>query len=106
MNRLAGILLLTLAGAALGAEPSTNRPASWAKPVHIEGVPNLYRVTDGLYRSAQPTAEGLQNLKRVLRSKKVRTFVAAAGDRRRMPELMKPSDVAVRSVGEKASPRP
>ena len=63
MKRLAVILLMVLAGAALGAEPSTNRPAAWAQPVQIEGVPNLYRVTDCLYRSAQPTAEGMQNLK-------------------------------------------
>jgi uncharacterized protein (TIGR01244 family) len=64
MKKPAVMLLLALASAVLGAEPSTNRPASWAQPVQIEGVPNLYKVTDCLYRSAQPTAQGMQNLKR------------------------------------------
>jgi lysine 6-dehydrogenase len=40
----------------------------------------------------------LQNLKRALRSKKVKIVVADAGDRRRMTELMKPCDVAVSCV--------
>jgi len=40
----------------------------------------------------------LQALKRYLRSRKVRTFTADAGDRRRMAELMKPCDVAVSCV--------
>jgi protein tyrosine phosphatase (PTP) superfamily phosphohydrolase (DUF442 family) len=63
VKRLALILLVALAGVAPGADLSTNRPASWGQPVRIEGVPNLYKVADGLYRSAQPTAEGLRNLK-------------------------------------------
>ncbi len=40
----------------------------------------------------------LLSLNRALRSRKVRTFVADAGDRRRMAELMKPCDVAVSCV--------
>ena len=43
-------------------------------------------------------AERLQALKRYLRSRKVRTFTADAGDRTRMTELMKPCDVAVSCV--------
>ena len=35
----------------------------WAKQIQIKGVPNLYKVSDDLYRSAQPTAEGMGNLK-------------------------------------------
>jgi len=38
------------------------RPASWAQPLGVEGVPNLHRVSPGLYRSAQPTAEGLKRM--------------------------------------------
>jgi hypothetical protein len=36
------------------------RPARWAKPVSVDGVPNLFQVTEGLYRSAQPTAAGFR----------------------------------------------
>lgn len=43
----------------------TNRPAAWAKLVLQAGVPNLHKITTNLYRSAQPTAEGMQNLKKM-----------------------------------------
>ncbi|MCL2623439.1 MAG: tyrosine-protein phosphatase [Planctomycetaceae bacterium] len=41
-----------------------NRPKHWGIPLELEGVPNFYRVTDHLYRSAQPTKEGMENLKK------------------------------------------
>ena len=34
----------------------------WAEPMTLAGVPNLHKVAEGLYRSAQPTAEGMTNL--------------------------------------------
>jgi protein tyrosine/serine phosphatase len=37
----------------------TPRPASWAQPLSVPGAPNLHRVDERLYRSAQPTHEGL-----------------------------------------------
>lgn len=43
-----------------GIEP---RPAHWAHPLAYEGLPNLYKVSDDLYRGAQPTAEGMRQLK-------------------------------------------
>jgi len=43
-------------------------------------------------------ADRLRALKRYLRSRKVRTFTADAGDLKRMAELMKPCDVAVSCV--------
>ncbi|MCU0858760.1 MAG: dual specificity protein phosphatase family protein [Pontiellaceae bacterium] len=43
----------------------TNRPSAWAVPIALEGVPNLHKVSDTLYRSAQPTALGMQNLKKM-----------------------------------------
>jgi lysine 6-dehydrogenase len=49
-------------------------------------------------RIADIDPERLQNLERALRSKKVRTFVADAGDRQRMTELMESCDVAVSCV--------
>jgi len=41
------------------------RPATWAQPLELTGVPNLYRVSPTLYRSAQPSAEGMRNLKKL-----------------------------------------
>ena len=43
-------------------ETPVNRPSSWAEPVKVDGVQNLYRVSQDLYRSAQPTAQGIKNL--------------------------------------------
>ena len=43
--------------------PVAARPANWAQPVELAGVPNLHKVSDALYRSAQPTEDGMVNLK-------------------------------------------
>jgi len=51
-------------GARDAAEPAL-RPDKWAQPVYLEGVPNLHKITDNLYRSAQPTEEGMKNLKKL-----------------------------------------
>lgn len=59
-----GLALVLLAGRAWTAEPSTNRPVRWAQPMTVAGVPNLHKVSEALYRSAQPTAEGMRNLER------------------------------------------
>jgi protein tyrosine phosphatase (PTP) superfamily phosphohydrolase (DUF442 family) len=45
------------------AEPAP-RPEHWAKPLDLPGVPNFHKVSDQLYRSAQPTKEGMENLKK------------------------------------------
>jgi len=61
---VASILALVSFNTAYGAETSpANRPAHWAKPIQMEGVPNFHKVSDTLYRSAQPSAEGMKNLK-------------------------------------------
>ena len=63
---IVSIFALVLFNAVYGAETSsTNLPAHWAKPIQIEGVPNLHKVSDTLYRSAQPSAEGMKNLKAI-----------------------------------------
>jgi uncharacterized protein (TIGR01244 family) len=41
----------------------TNRPATWATAMQAEGLSNFYKVSDRLYRSAQPTREGMARLK-------------------------------------------
>ena len=66
MNRtLAMAVCCCLAAVVVADEPSTNRPASWARPMKLEGVPNLFQVGTNLYRSAQPTAAGMRNLKKM-----------------------------------------
>lgn len=47
------------------ATPVAARNVRWAVPVQIEGVPNLHRLADHLYRSEQPTAEGFRNLEKL-----------------------------------------
>jgi protein tyrosine phosphatase (PTP) superfamily phosphohydrolase (DUF442 family) len=37
----------------------------WAEPVEARGLPNLHKVSDSLYRSAQPTAEGWEQLQKL-----------------------------------------
>lgn len=39
--------------------------SDWAEPVMLNGVPNMYRVSDELYRSGQPTPEGFRNLEKM-----------------------------------------
>ena len=49
-----------------GADPLiANRPKTWAQPVNLAGVPNLYRVSDTLYRCGQPSQPGMENLKKL-----------------------------------------
>lgn len=55
-------LLVLLAAPAPAQEPAPARPATWAQPWTVVGAPNLHRIDDHLYRSAQPTARGMRNL--------------------------------------------
>jgi protein tyrosine/serine phosphatase len=65
MNRatLAALCLVVspilLVGCATAPPPAGARPAHWATPVAAPGVPNLHRVNASLYRSAQPTRDGI-----------------------------------------------
>jgi protein tyrosine/serine phosphatase len=51
---------------AFAQKPATEavdaRPANWAQPVEVAGVPNLSRVTPTFYRSAQPLKAGFPNI--------------------------------------------
>jgi protein tyrosine phosphatase (PTP) superfamily phosphohydrolase (DUF442 family) len=38
------------------------RPAEWAQPIEKPGLPNFNKVSDNLYRGAQPTADGMKEL--------------------------------------------
>ena len=68
MKRIAAISIIALVGlyTPCGAETSPpNRPAHWAERIQLIGVPNLHKVSDTLYRNAQPSAEGMKNLKAI-----------------------------------------
>jgi protein tyrosine/serine phosphatase len=69
MKRIVLIGLLSLfAGCAVAQQPAASaatRPANWAEPIALEGVPNLHRLTPTLYRSQQPTALGMKNLEKL-----------------------------------------
>lgn len=45
------------------AQAEANSGRRWAGPLHCQGVPNFHRVSGGLYRGAQPTPDGMRNLK-------------------------------------------
>ncbi len=58
------IAALVLFNAAYGAETSpASRPVHWAEPRQVKGAPNFHKVSDTLYRSAQPSPEAMTSLK-------------------------------------------
>jgi len=60
------LVILLMAATALAQETSAPvRDATWAKPITVEGLPNLHQVSTTLYRGAQPTAEGFKALKKM-----------------------------------------
>ena len=66
----ASLALVLLPAARCGTEtadarPAAARPAAWAVPLTEPGLPNLHRVDDGLFRGAQPSAEGMRALERM-----------------------------------------
>ena len=66
LNRLMVVVAVLYVGAALGFAGETNaivRPKNWAKPLEMPGISNFSQVTTNLYRGAQPTAEGVKQLK-------------------------------------------
>jgi protein tyrosine phosphatase (PTP) superfamily phosphohydrolase (DUF442 family) len=97
---LTGLVFLTVAGSACRQAPNLllfgsmnstrtiDNPASgqWAERMQVQGLPNLYKVSDDLYRGAQPTPEGLRELKKL----GIRTVVnlrESNGDQAALTEL-------------------
>jgi hypothetical protein len=56
------LALLLSATSAWAADASAARPEEWATAVAGTTVGNLYRIEDGFYRGAQPTASGIKEL--------------------------------------------
>jgi len=44
---------------------TTHAQSKWAKRIELPGLPNLHKVSDDLYRGAQPTAEGMKQLEKL-----------------------------------------
>ncbi len=47
------------------AAATLDRPATWAQPMQRPGLPNLHKVTDSLYRGAQPEETGFAELEKL-----------------------------------------
>lgn len=62
--RSIGVLFACLLLIAAPADAASRSPR-WAAPVEVPGVPNLHRIDRNLYRSAQPTPEGMKNLEKM-----------------------------------------
>jgi protein tyrosine/serine phosphatase len=63
--RLLLFLTLLATNCCLSAEtnPPAHRPSNWAQKIERPGLKNLHLITTNLYRGAQPTAEGMAQLK-------------------------------------------
>ncbi len=65
------LLVALLFLAQLSWAEESGRPENWAVPIELQGVGNLHRVSENLYRSGQPTSEGMKNLKEMIGIKAV-----------------------------------
>jgi protein tyrosine/serine phosphatase len=57
------LIIIIIASSALADVP--DRPFEWAVPIQLPGVPNLHKIDDNLYRSAQPTKQGMKRLRKL-----------------------------------------
>jgi protein tyrosine/serine phosphatase len=56
------LIIFIIGSSALAAE--LNRPSEWAVPIQLPGFGNLYKINDNVYRSEQPSKQGMKNLKK------------------------------------------
>jgi protein tyrosine/serine phosphatase len=66
------------------ADEASQRPAQWATKVEIPGVQNLYKITDNLYRSQQPSEIGMRALKQQLGIKTIINLRAFHSDKEKL----------------------
>lgn len=62
---IAVFLVGLLSPAVSRTDEPASRPVTWATKLDRPGLPNLHKVSDGLYRGAQPTAEGIKELEKM-----------------------------------------
>lgn len=94
---------MLLGGCATTTSPApTPRPGHWATPVAAAGVPNLYRVNGSLYRSAQPTREGIADIAQGVRlvpgDTPIRTIVSLRTIRTDDPPGVSPTSVRLEHI--------
>ncbi len=65
MKKIIIIICFTLTCSCINQDTKTSYSdkKDWAVSLKLEGVPNFNKVSEDLYRSAQPTSEGMINLK-------------------------------------------
>jgi protein tyrosine/serine phosphatase len=81
------ILLLVLISGTCYAAETAPRPAKWATKIELPDVQNLYKVTDNLYRSQQPSEAGFKALKEHLGIKTVINLRAFHSDKEKLSGL-------------------
>lgn len=59
------LLFFLLFSGITDCRPAVPRPDNWAEPLKVSGVPNLHKVSDLLYRCAQPTTAGFRELEKL-----------------------------------------
>ena len=70
---LASVFLMSEYGLPFGSQLGNNQRQAetthaqnkWAERIELPGLPNLHKVSDDLYRGAQPTAEGMKQLEKL-----------------------------------------
>jgi len=50
---------------AVSADRQSDTEKKWAPPLELPGVPNFHKLSEDLYRGAQPTADGMRQLKKL-----------------------------------------
>jgi protein tyrosine/serine phosphatase len=63
--RVVAIFFLFATAMCAVAQPASQRSPDWARQMIVPGITNFYQVTTNLYRGAQPTADGMRQLKRL-----------------------------------------
>ena len=109
LGAMAGLLLLVTGTCKLGLhrplmmdqslmnvdrDPSVHAERVWAQKIDLAGVPNLHKVSDDLYRGAQPTEEGV----RQLRALGIRTIVNLRSFHSDRDEIGETNDVAYEQI--------
>lgn len=92
------LCLITVCGMGCAASSAAGtRSPEWAQPLAVEGLPNLHKVSDRLYRSGQPTAEGMRAAERL----GIRTVISLRSRQRDVP-LSEDTDLLLHHVPMRA----